>query len=136
MIVNCRPLIFDSTYSFIIPICTFVTFINIIQLVCNPARELVLFTWWLNKTRNINPVQICCGRISKTLHCKKVKRDYNLAQVFKKPKIFLWYDMIFKVRRGIAPIFLKNVLNLFVCIKLYFFLTIFLSLSDLFPWWI
>ena len=40
-------------------------------------------------------------------------------------------------RRGIAPkrnfthIF-KNVLNLFLCIKFNFFL----SLSDLFPWWI
>ena len=32
--------------------------------------------------------------------------------------------------------FKKNVLNLFVCIKLIFFLTIFLSLSDLYPWWI
>ena len=33
---------------------------------------------------------------------------------------------------GTAPIF-SHVLNLFVCIKLKFFLTIFLSLSDLFP---
>ena len=44
-------------------------------------------------------------------------------------------------RRGIAPTrngthILKNVLNILICIKLFFFLTIFLSLSDLFPWWI
>ena len=36
-------------------------------------------------------------------------------------------------KRGIAPTFKKNVLNLFVCIKLYLFLTVFLSLSDIFP---
>ena len=41
-------------------------------------------------------------------------------------------------KRGIVPKrncthLLKHILNLFVCIKLNFFLTIFLSLSDLFP---
>ena len=35
---------------------------------------------------------------------------------------------------GTAPIFKKNLLNLFVCIKLIFLFTIFLSLSDLFPY--
>ena len=44
-------------------------------------------------------------------------------------------------RELIAPIrncthLLKNVLNLFVCRTFTFFLTIFLSLSDLFPWWL
>ena len=48
---------------------------------------------------------------------------------------------IYQGRCGIAPTqncthLLKNVLNLFICIKLNFFLTIFLSLSDLFPLWI
>ena len=41
-------------------------------------------------------------------------------------------------RRGIAPTrncthIFKNVLNVLICIELNFFLTIFLSLSDLFP---
>jgi hypothetical protein len=44
-------------------------------------------------------------------------------------------------RRGIAPTqnythMLKKVINLFLGIKLNFVLAIFLSLSDLFPWWI
>ena len=38
-------------------------------------------------------------------------------------------------KRVIAPM-LKNVYHLFVCIKINFFLTIFLSLHNLFPWWI
>ena len=48
---------------------------------------------------------------------------------------------IYQGNRGIAPTrdcthILKNVLNLFICIKLNFFLTMFLTLSHLFSCWI
>ena len=54
--------------------------------------------------------------------CTTIQIEYTFNYMDSNFKSFL---------RGIAP---KNLLNLFVCIKLNFFLPILLSLYDLFPW--
>ena len=81
--------------------------------------------------------------IYSSIHPSIYQSIYLFIHLYIYPSISLsicgvWTYLIFG-RRGIAPTrnfthFLKSVLNLFVCIKLCFFLTIFLSLSDLFSW--
>ena len=77
---------------------------------------------------------------------KKIALFFFCSQLgsFVKYHILSFLSIIFRLfsgRRGIATTrncthLLKHVLYLFVCIKYTFFLTIFLSLSDLFPQWI
>ena len=63
---------------------------------------------------------------------KTFRRIGSFLDIFTRSQIHSLVDM--ELQPHICTHIFKNVINLYVCIKLIFLLTI--SLSDLFPWWI